>query len=65
VASLTSIASGLPVPHIQIVQAIGKIFERSVLRQHEGKRTVCERHSQVARARLVLMEIRHGFSEYW
>jgi hypothetical protein len=30
------------VPLIQIAQAIGKIFDRSLLRQHERKRTLFE-----------------------
>jgi hypothetical protein len=45
------------VPFIQIAQAIGKIFECSVLRQHERKLTVRERHSHAARPRLVVMEV--------
>ena len=49
------------VPFIQIAQAIGKIFERSVLRQHVRKLTVRERHSHAARPRLVVMEVEHSF----
>jgi hypothetical protein len=45
------------VPFIQIAQAIGKIFERSVLRQHKRKLTVRKRHSHAARPQLVVMEI--------
>jgi hypothetical protein len=45
------------VPFIQIAEATGKIFERSVLRQHKQKLTVRERHSHAARPRLVVMEV--------
>ena len=38
----------LAVLPLETVQAIGKIFERSVLRQHERKRTVFERHRYAA-----------------
>jgi len=45
------------VPLTKTIQAIGKIFERSVLRQHERKRAVCERHRHSAGARPVVMDI--------
>jgi hypothetical protein len=47
-------------PAVQLtktVQAIGKIFERSVLQQHERKRTVFERHRYAAWPRLVVVVI--------
>jgi len=49
------------VPLIQIAQAIGKIFERSVLRQHERKRTLFERYPHAAWPRLVVMDVLHRF----
>jgi hypothetical protein len=49
------------VPLIQIAQAIGKIFERSVLRQHERKRTLFERYPHAVWPRLVVMDVLHRF----
>jgi hypothetical protein len=42
-------------------QAIGKIFECSVLRQHERKRTLFERYPHAAWPRLVVMDVLHRF----
>jgi hypothetical protein len=48
-------------PFTKTVQAICKIFERSVLRHHERNRVVFERHRHAARPRLILMDIQHRF----
>jgi hypothetical protein len=42
-------------------QAIGKIFECSVLRQHERKLTLFERYPHAAWPRLVVMDVLHRF----
>jgi hypothetical protein len=45
------------VPLTETVQPIGKIFKRSVLRQHEREHTVFECHCHAAWPRLVVMGV--------
>jgi hypothetical protein len=44
-------------PLTETVQPIGKIFKRSVLRQHERERTVFECHCHAAWPRVVVMDV--------
>jgi hypothetical protein len=44
-------------PLTETVQAICKIFERSVLRHHERNRTVFERHRHAAWRQLIVMDV--------
>jgi hypothetical protein len=45
------------VPLTETVQPIGKIFKRSILRQHERERTVFECHCHAAWPRLVVIDV--------
>ncbi len=45
------------VPLTETVQPIGKIFKRSVLRQHERERTVFEGHCHAAWPSLAVMDV--------
>jgi hypothetical protein len=53
------------VPLTKTVQTIGKILERSVLRQHKRKRTVFERHRHAASPRFLMLDVEHRALQYW